>query len=136
MVKVIQDIQNFYDDFEHNFNSLQENRLFFYLEVLFAIYILVNLALISDKFLLPALLNISKRYGLSWDITGIVVAIGNLVPELATTVLSFMRHGVKMTEFGVACNLGCAAFGVTMVPAIAILLTCGDEANKNSNNSK
>lgn len=55
--------------------------------------------------------------------TGIVVAIGNLVPELATTVLSFLKHGVKMTEFGIACNIGSAAFGITMVPAIAIILS-------------
>lgn len=33
-----------------------------------------------------------------------------------------MRHGVKMTEFGLACNLGSACFCITMVPAIAILL--------------
>ena len=111
------------DSFEKKFLELQESKVFFAFEIVFALYILMLLALISDKLLLPALLNISKRYGLSWDITGIVVAIGNLIPELATTVLSFLRHGIKMTEFGVACNLGCACFGVTMVPAIAVLLT-------------
>ena len=57
--------------------------------------------------------------------TGIVVAIGNLIPELTTTILSFMRHGVKMTEFGVACNLGSACFTITVVPAVAFLLTQG-----------
>jgi len=54
-------------------------------------------------------------------VTGIVVAMGGLVPELTTTLLSFMRHGVKMTEFGIATNLGCAAFTITVVPAISIL---------------
>lgn len=34
-----------------------------------------------------------------------------------------------MTEFGVACNLGSAAFSVTMVPAIAVLLTSGSKSN-------
>lgn len=53
--------------------------------------------------------------------TGIIVAIGNMIPELATTILSFMSHGIKMTEFGVACNLGCGIFSITLVPAIAIL---------------
>jgi Ca2+/Na+ antiporter len=57
--------------------------------------------------------------------TGIVVAIGNLIPELTTTILSFLRHGVKMTEFGVACNLGSACFTITVVPAVAFLLTQG-----------
>jgi Ca2+/Na+ antiporter len=59
---------------------------------------------------------------LSKDITGIVVAVGNLIPELATTILSFMQHGIKMTEFGIACNLGCASFSLTVVPAFAILI--------------
>jgi Ca2+/Na+ antiporter len=80
------------------------------------------LAIIAEKFLMPSLLNISQRYKLSKDMTGIVVAIGNLIPELATTVLSFMSHGVKMTEFGVACNIGCAIFGITIVPAVAVIL--------------
>jgi Ca2+/Na+ antiporter len=71
---------------------------------------------------MPSLLNISKRYKLSKDMTGIVVAIGNLIPELATTILSFMSHGVKMTEFGVACNIGCAVFSLTIVPSFAILV--------------
>lgn len=89
------------------------------------------LAIIAEKLLMPSLINISKRYGLSKDITGIVVAIGNLIPELTTTILSFLRHGVKMTEFGVACNLGSACFSVTIVPAIAFLLT-QDTSNSNS----
>lgn len=78
--------------------------------------------MICEKFLLPCLFNIAHRYKLSRDLTGIIVAIGNIIPEMATTVLSFMRHGVKMTEFGLACNLGSACFCITMVPAIAILL--------------
>ena len=120
---VFEEVSGFFEKFEETFMSLQENKAFFAFEIVFSLYILMLLALISDKLLLPALLNISKRYGLSKDITGIVVAIGNLIPELATTVLSFLRHGIKMTEFGVACNLGCSCFGVTMVPAIAVLLT-------------
>jgi Ca2+/Na+ antiporter len=56
-------------------------------------------------------------------LTGILVALGNLVPELTTTILSFLKHGVKMTEFGVASNIGCSIFVITVVPAVAILLT-------------
>lgn len=51
------------------------------------------------------------------------MAIGNLVPELTTTILSFLRHGVKMTEFGVACNIGTSIFVITVVPAVAILIS-------------
>lgn len=108
---------------DNTFMKLQNNKVFFIMEVALAIYILIFLALISEKFLMPCLLNISKKYGLSWDITGIVIAIGNIIPELATTILSFLRHGVKMTEFGIACNLGSTCFSITIVPAIALLLT-------------
>jgi Ca2+/Na+ antiporter len=38
---------------------------------------------------MPSLRNIAKRYNLSKDITAMIVAVGNLIPELATTVLSF-----------------------------------------------
>lgn len=53
------------------------------------------------------------------------MAVGNLVPELTTTILSFLRHGVKMTEFGVACNVGGSVLVITVVPVVAILLTSG-----------
>ena len=98
-------------------------------EVAFAVYVLLNLALIAEHFLMPSLLNISKRYGLSRDVTGIVVAVGSSVPELTTTMLSFFKHGVKMTEFGMASNVGCAVFTITVVPALAILLTMGSVVN-------
>ena len=92
-------------------------------------YLLLNLALIAEKYLMPSLLNISKRYGLSKDVTGILVAIGNTIPELTTTILSFMKHGVKMTEFGIASNLGSAIFVITVVPAFAILMTFDSQKN-------
>jgi Ca2+/Na+ antiporter len=69
---------------------MQSYPLFFAFEVLYSFYLLIALALIADKYLMPSLLNISKRYNLSKDITGVVVAVGNLIPELATTILSFM----------------------------------------------
>lgn len=83
---------------------------------------------------MPSLLNISRRYGMSRDVTGIIVAIGNSVPELTTTMLSFLKHGVKMTEFGLASNVGCAIFTITVVPAVAILLTLKKEDDDKPNN--
>lgn len=83
------------------------------------LYIMMLLALIADEFLMPSLKNIAKRYKLSKDLTGFIVAIGNLVPELTTTILSFLRHGVKMTEFAIATNVGASLFAMTVVPAVA-----------------
>lgn len=117
-------------EFDSEFIKLQASQEFFLFEVLFALYVLLNIALIAEHFLMPSLLAIARRYKLSRDITGIVVAVGNSVPELTTTMLSFMKHGVKMTEFGVASNVGCAIFSITVVPATAILLTMKKEKPK------
>ncbi len=67
--------------------------------------------------------------------TGIVVAMGGLIPELTTTLLSFMRHGVKMTEFGIATNVGCAVFTITVIPAIAIGISATRDKEKKSLNA-
>jgi Ca2+/Na+ antiporter len=80
---------------------------------------------VTDRIVLPALINISKKYGLSRDLTGIIVAIGNLIPETTTTILSFFRHGVKLTEFAIAVNVGGSVFIITVVPALAMLTTYG-----------
>jgi Ca2+/Na+ antiporter len=116
-----QQFDDFYLGLEEDFLQMQTYKSIFILELIFAIYILLNLAIIADLFMMPSLASISKRYHLSKDITGIMVAIGSSVPELTTTILSFMRHGVKMTEFGVISNLGCSMFSLTMVPALAVL---------------
>ncbi len=105
---------------ETQFNHLQTSKGFFAFELLLAVYVLITLALVAERFMLPSLMAISKRYSLSRDMTGIVVALGGLIPELTTTLLSFMRHGVKMTEFGIVTNVGCALFTITVVPAIAL----------------
>jgi Ca2+/Na+ antiporter len=73
--------------------------------------------------MIPSLLNIGKRYGLSKDVTGILVAVGNSVPEVSTTIISFMKHGVTMTEFGISSNVGIGAFAVSVIPAFAVLAT-------------
>jgi Ca2+/Na+ antiporter len=105
--------------FEGWFNSMQQYPTFFVFELFAMLYIMVVLALIADELLMPSLKNIATRYKLSKDITGFIVAIGNLIPELTTTILSFLHHGVKMTEFAVATNVGASLFAMTVVPAVA-----------------
>ncbi len=107
----------------NDFSHMQENVAFFYFEIFLSFYLLVALALIADKFLMPALMNVSRKYSLNKEMTGIVVAMGNLIPDITTTIQSFMRHGVKMTEFGIACNIGVSVFVITVVPATVVLLT-------------
>jgi Ca2+/Na+ antiporter len=130
----IENIESTIKEWDIEFNKLQMNKAFFFFEIILALYVLLNLALIAEKFLMPSLMNLSQRYGMSKDLTGILVAIGNLVPELTTTILSFMKHGVKMTEFGVACNIGTSVFVITVVPAVAILLSMTKEDNTKYSN--
>jgi len=89
---------------------------------------MVSLAVVADRMMLPALRNIARKYKLSRDLTGILIAIGNLVPETATTILSFLQHGVKLTEFGTATNVGSAAFSITLVPAVAVIFASKPKA--------
>ena len=62
---------------------------------------------------------------MSATIAGILIAFGIAVPELAVTLLSFQRHGIKMTEFGLANVFGSVAFCTTFVPAFAYLINYG-----------
>ena len=105
--------------------QLQGDGPFFYFECALTIYLLLAQGIMSEKFLMPSLANISKKYKLSATIAGILIAFGIAVPELAVTLLSFQRHGIKMTEFGLATVFGSVCFCTTIVPAFAHLLNYG-----------
>lgn len=95
------------------------------MECLATVYLLLSQGIMSEKFLMPALENISQKYQLSATIAGILIAFGIAVPELAVTLISFQHHGIKMTEFGLATVFGSVCFCVTIVPAFAHLLNFG-----------
>ena len=94
-------------------------------EIFLSFYILLSQGVICDLFLMPAMMAISGKYGMSKTIAGVFIAVGVTMPEVVVTMLSFQRHGTKMTEFGLACNFGGAAFSYTMIPAVAYLLNFG-----------
>lgn len=54
-----------------------------------------------------------------------LIAFGVAVPEVVVTILAFQRHGIKMTEFGVATILGSVCFATCFIPAVAHLATYG-----------
>ena len=53
------------------------------------VYLLLAQGIMSEKFLMPSLENISRKYKLSMTMAGILIAFGIAVPELAVTMLSF-----------------------------------------------
>ena len=79
----------------------------------------------SEKFLMPSLSNISKRYGFNSSIGGLLIGFGIAVPDIAVTIISFQRHGIKMVEFGLAVIFGGVVFCTTFVPAAAYFLNYG-----------
>ena len=110
---------------EESFIALQGDSPFFIFECVVTVYMLLSQGIMSEKFLMPSLNNISKNYGLNQSITGIMLAFGIAVPELAVTLLSFQRHGIKMTEFGLASTFGSVVFCTTFVPAFAYFVNFG-----------
>lgn len=104
---------------------MQGDGAFFYFECAVTVYLLMATGIISEKFLMPSLGNISQKYKLSATVAGILIAFGIALPELAVTLLSFQRHGIKMTEFGLATVFGSVCFCCTFVPAIAYFANYG-----------
>lgn len=104
---------------------MQGHRTFFCGELVIVIYLLISQGVMSEKFLMPSLENISKRYGLNSGIAGLLIAIGVSIPELVVTILSFSKHGTKMTEFGLATVFGSVCFATTFIPAAAYLMNYG-----------
>lgn len=45
--------------------------------------------------------------------------------ELTAALLSFQRHGVKMTEFGLALIIGGLAFSISFIPVLAYVMNYG-----------
>ena len=69
--------------------QLQGDTTVFIIECAVTLYLLISQGIISEKFLMPSLLNISKRYNLPKGIAGVMVAFGVAVPELAVLMLCF-----------------------------------------------
>ena len=110
---------------EAEFNHLQGDRPFFFLECILTVYLLISQGVMSDKFLMPSLENISERYGFNKSIAGLLIAVGISIPELVITIISFQKHGTKMTEFGLATVFGSIPFVIAFVPAVSYFAIFG-----------
>jgi len=75
--------------FEVEFEKMQGDRPFFYMELVVTIYFLLSQGIMSEKFLMPSLENISKRYGFNSSVAGLLMGFGIAVPDIAVTTISF-----------------------------------------------
>lgn len=110
---------------EDDFIQLQGNYGLFLFEAFVTVYLMLSQGVIADKFLMKSLENLTERYHISQGVAGILIAFGVAVPEVVVTILSFQRHGIKMTEFGVATILGSVCFATCLIPAVAHLVNYG-----------
>ena len=67
---------------------------------------------------------------MSKDFTGILLAFGNIIPEISVTILSFISHGVPLMEFGMTVNIAGATYCYTCVIACAYFLAFGCKKTK------
>ena len=74
---------------EDDFIQMQGKFWLFLLEAFATMYLMLSQGVISDKFLMKSLENITHRYKLSQSIAGILIALGVAVPEVVVTILSF-----------------------------------------------
>ena len=76
-------------DVEQMFTHAQGDSPFFIAELVVTVYLLLSQGIMSEKFLMPSLENISKRYGFNSSIAGLLIGFGIAVPDIAVTTLSF-----------------------------------------------
>ena len=76
-------------DIEAQFTHLQGDSPFFYAELVLTLYFLLSQGIMSEKFLMPSLDRISKRYGFNSSVAGMLVGFGIAVPDIAVTTISF-----------------------------------------------
>ena len=112
-------------DVEQMFTHAQGDSPFFIAELVVTVYLLLSQGIMSEKFLMPSLENISKRYGFNSSIAGLLIAVGVSIPELVVTILSFQRHGTKMAEFGLATVFGSVCFATSLIPAASYFMNYG-----------
>lgn len=93
--------------------------------MLLTLYFLLCQGVMSDLFLMPAILNIARRYNFSKSTAGVCLALGVSTPELIVTIISFQSHGVKMAEFAIAMVFGGMVFASTLIPVVAYTLNYG-----------
>jgi Ca2+/Na+ antiporter len=115
-------VSSLWHDLADTFQELQSNTIFFLFECLLLIYFIIALTFTVDKFILPALIKMAENRRISRDMTGIVVALGNMVPEFCAVVVGFLTTGIDSTEFAIGINIGHGSFTMTFVPAVAILV--------------
>lgn len=93
------------------------------LSLLVVVITVYLLAVITDRFFVPSLDQISQRLSLPASVAGAsLMAMGSSAPELAIALLSLFRDGGENSDLGVGTIVGSAVFNILIITGVSALV--------------
>jgi len=84
------------------------------------------LAVVTDKFFIPSLDEISRRLKLSDEVAGAsLMAIGSSAPELAIALMALFTAGGAHSDVGIGTIVGSAVFNILVITGISAVVAGG-----------
>ncbi|MCY3782078.1 MAG: calcium/sodium antiporter [Chloroflexi bacterium] len=91
--------------------------------ILAAVFVL---AVLTDKFFIPSLDEISRRLKLSDEVAGAsLMAIGSSAPELAIALMALFTGGGEHSDVGIGTIVGSAVFNILVITGVSAVLARG-----------
>lgn len=84
------------------------------------------LAVVTDKFFIPSLDEISQRLKLSDEVAGAsLMAIGSSAPELAIALMALFTDGGAHSDVGIGTIVGSAVFNILVITGVSAVVAGG-----------
>jgi len=84
------------------------------------------LAIVTDKFFIPSLDEISTRLKLSDEVAGAsLMAIGSSAPELAIALMALLTAGGAHSDVGIGAIVGSAVFNILVITGLSAVVAGG-----------
>ena len=84
------------------------------------------LAVVTDKFFIPSLDEISRRMKLSDEVAGAsLMAIGSSAPELAIALMALFTAGGAHSDVGIGTIVGSAVFNILVITGVSAVVAGG-----------
>lgn len=91
--------------------------------ILAAVFVL---AIVTEKFFIPSLDEISRRLKLSDEVAGAsLMAIGSSAPELAIALMALFTAGGAHSDVGIGTIVGSAVFNILVITGVSALVAGG-----------
>ena len=86
----------------------------------------VVLAVMTDRFFIPSLDEISRRLKLSDEVAGAsLMAIGSSAPELAIALMALFTGGGRHSDVGIGTIVGSAVFNILVITGVSAVVAGG-----------